>query len=273
MTNMEGPRIPGSLAEVSKLAPLVMAGTGLLTILQFGALDGNSLSSLPLVFGAFVVPTIGTTLVSRYLAKQERGKAVIALLGWFGAHAALAGLVGAASSGNDASGLALFAAMFVSGITLVLAAPALIATAVYGGRRDLEAGDAYLAFAGVWYLGLQLLAYSFMREASGMQWLVLVPGMLAGAAAVVLSVVRMVRRRSFSLRAARGELDGWRVRAMKDGDELGALPPLFGSPLHATAVLERVENGFTAYRSALVGMPIARVGGEAARLAEQDLSA
>jgi hypothetical protein len=82
-------------------------------------------------------------------------------------------------------------------------------------------------------------------------------------------VQRTLVRRSFAKRAARGELDGWRVRTMRADDDVAALPPLFGSPGGATAILERLEAGFTAYRSAVIGLPIARIGGAAARLAER----
>ena len=269
MTNTDGPRVPGSLAEVSSLAPVVMAATGVMTILQFSFLGEEA---IVLALGAFAIPTLGTTLVSRYLAKQQWGHALAAFAGWFVAHALVATVAAMVmSSSRDVGGIAL-CALVVSGTTAALATPAFIAAGVYGRRRDLEAGDAYLGFSGAWYfVGNALAGYAIFRPDPSMNtdWFVAVPGMIVGLVAIALYVGRTVRRRSFSRRAARGELSGWRVRSMSDADDLAALPPLFGSPLDATAVLERVETGATAYRSALIGIPVARVGGAAARLVEQ----
>jgi hypothetical protein len=252
-------RVPGSIAGVPQVAAMVMAGTGLLTIAEALYLaEGRELWA---VLGAFAIPTMGTTLVAKYLAEQKSGRALIAFGVWFGAHALLGGLVGLA--GSDASGV-IACALVVSGITAALAAPAFIAAAVYGQRRDLEAGDAFLGFAAIWFLHLQAGAALLL----GSQWLVSVPGLVACVVVFAIYVQRTLVRRSFARRAARGELDGWRVRAMRADDDLAALPPLFGSPSQATAILERLEAGFTAYRSAVIGLPVARVGGAAARLAQ-----
>ena len=251
------------------LAPIVMGGTGLITILQSFALSSTDV--LP-VLVAFVIPSVGTSLVAYFLAKQRWGHAFTALAGWFGAHAAAAGIWSSlfSSSSNDAGGI-MMCALVVSGITALLALPAFIAAGAYGARRDLEAGDAYLGFSGAWYLlGNALALYALFRpESTDTQWLVAVPGVAAGFIAIALYVGRTLSRRSFTRRAARGEVGGWRVRSMTDRDDLATIPTLFGSPFHATAVLERVELGSTAYRSAVVGIPMARVGGTAARLAEK----
>ena len=265
MTNTDGPRVPASLAEVSALAPVVMAATGVFTILQFSFFGE---ASIVLALGAFAIPTIGTTFVARYLATQQWGRALAAFAGWFVAHG-LAATVAAAVMGSsrDAVGIGL-CALVISGFTAGLAIPAFIAAAVYGRRRDLEAGDAYLGFSGAWYfVGNALTCYALFRPDSSMntEWFVTVPGMFAGLLAIGLYAGRTLSRRYFSRRAALGKLPGWRVRSITDSDDLAALPPLFGSPLDATAVLERVETGFTAYRSALIGIPVARVAGAAAR--------
>ncbi len=251
------------------LAPVVMGGTGLITILQSFALSSTAV--LP-VLGALVIPSVGTSLVAYLLAKQRWGHACMALAGWFGAHAVAAGVWTSlfSSSSNDAGGI-MMCVLVVSGMTALLALPAFIAAGAYGARRDLEAGDAYLGFSGAWYLlGNALALYALFRpESTDTHWLAAVPGMVAGVVAIALYVGRTLSRRSFTARAARGEVSGWRVRSMTDRDDLATIPTLFGSPLHATAVLERVEIGGAAYRSAVVGIPMARVGGTAARLAEQ----
>jgi hypothetical protein len=239
---------------------MVMASTGMLTIAE-GLYLAEGRELLPLL-GAFAIPTMGTTLVAKFLAEQKWGHAVAAFGVWFGAHALLAGLVGLA--GSDASGI-VGCALVVSGITATLAAPAFIAAALYGLRRDLEAGDAFLGFAAIWFLLLQGGAATML----GSQWLVSVPGLVACVVAFAIYLQRTLARRSFSERAALGELGGWRVRPMRADDDVAALPPLFGSAANATAILERLEAGFTAYRSAVIGLPVARVGGAAARLAEQ----
>jgi FtsH-binding integral membrane protein len=258
-------RVPGSIAGVPEVAAMVMAGTGLLTIAECFYLGAGR--ELWVLLGAFAIPTLGTTLVAKYLAEQKGGRAAAAFAVWFGSHALLAGLVGLASgssSSHDEVGLIIGCALVASTITATLAAPAFIAAAVYGQRRDLEAGDAFLGFAGIWFLLLQGGAAVML----GPQWAVSVPGLIACVVVFAIYVQRTLVRRSFSERAARGELDGWRVRAVRADDDVAALPPLFGSSDDATAILERLEAGFTAYRSAVIGLPVARVGGAAARLAE-----
>jgi hypothetical protein len=270
MTNADV-RVPGSLAEVSKLAPIVMAVTGLITIAE--ALAVASGGGLALALGGFAIPTVGTTLTALYLSQQKWGRACAAVGLWFAGHAGIAAAIGLLMErGSDSVPMAVFVALFTSGVTLVLASPVLIAAIVYGRRRDLEAGDAYLGFAGLWYLAFQVLSAMVLSPdlpAGGSALsLITVPGMLASLAAIALSIGRTVHRRHFTRRAARGELSGWRVRPMNAGDDIAVLPPLFGSAVRATAVLERVVTGFTAYRSAVVGMPVARVGGAAARGAD-----
>jgi hypothetical protein len=249
---------------VPEVAAMVMAGTGLLTIAE--ALYLGAGRELWAVLGAFAIPTVGTTLVAKYLAEQKWGRAVTAFGVWFGAHALLGALVGLVwgSSSRDETVAFMGCALVVSGITAALATPAFIAAGVYGRRRDLEAGDAFLGFAAIWFLLLQGGAAMML----GSESLVSVPGLIACVVVFAIYVQRTLVRRSFARRAARGELDGWRVRAMRADDDLAALPPLFGSSGGATAILERLEAGFTAYRSAVIGLPVARVGGAAARLAE-----
>jgi FtsH-binding integral membrane protein len=258
-------RVPGSLAEVTELAPMVMAATGLITMAEGLFLSRNGLA---LVLGGFAIPTAGTTLTALYLSRRQWGRAVGAVAAWFAAHAVVAFVAGfVMEGGSRGATMAVFAAAVVSGVTVALASPVLVAAAVYGRRRDLEAGDAYLGVAGLWFLVVELLGAQSLSPSltDAASWLVTVPGMLASLAAIGVAVGRIVKRRVFTRRVARGALSGWRVRSMSPGDDVAVLPPLFGSSVRATAVLERVEAGFTAYRSALVGMPVARVGGAAAR--------
>ena len=243
--------VSGSLVRARTLAPLLMAVTGVVTIVQFLLLMHGEL--VP-VMGAFAIPTIGTTTLGWLLARKKWGAVLMALLFIPITHALAVALFGALASSGDKD-LAL-AALIVDAVTAALAFPALIACAVHGPRPDHDAGDVLLAFGGGWFALEQGLCFA-LAGGKPEGWMF---GAVALASLVTMTVaiVRIVRRRAFVKRVAAGLVNGWRVRTDAPPDAASDLVPLFGGHT-ALAILERFDVATTPYRSAPIAEPVALV--------------
>ena len=255
--------MPGSVTEAHRVTCGVLLLGGTLTILELMAVFGSKEAWIAVV--AFAPPVIACALAARAFAQQKFawgvGSAVIAYV----AQVVVAIIVGAAmgASGTDLIGGVLAVTAILFAVTGLVGSPVAIAGGVLGPRKDLEAGDAMLGFSGVWLTVLHTIALAAVGTPrdNGGSWAVLFAffGMVIGVGAFGVFVARAIARRLWSRRVLRGELQGWRVRTKTDADELASLPPLYGSPRAATAVLERVEMGGVLYRSGLVAHPLATV--------------
>jgi hypothetical protein len=110
-----------------------------------------------------------------------------------------------------------------------------------------------LGVAGAWLAVVQTLA--LLLSTSPLVWRL--PGLALGVLGVVISLLRGKQRRAWCRLAARGGIEGMRVRPPASLAELGSLPPMYGSADDALAVLEHVTVGRTAYRGAGVREPLA----------------
>lgn len=244
----------GSLADVERLAPLVMAGSGALTILETAALFGNADGFLIGTL-AFVPPTLGTTCAAVGIVRRNGILGLVWPLGLATAHV----LVGAAFSKFDAA-LAIGAVFWV--MTFVLASPMLAGIAFASNRRTHDRGDGLLGYAGFWMTALHLGALGMDGERA-QHILAFLPGAAIGLGMMAVACVRGMKRRAWCRRVLRGDEQGYRVRPLAAGDPLDEIAPVYGAAANATSVIERVEHvqAGGAYRDGFVATPVALVAG------------
>lgn len=235
-----------SLVDAPRLAPLLMAVTGTVTLVEAGLLKGGE--GLVLGLALFAIPTVGTTLLGHFLARRAWGFAALSA----GASALAHALLGLVMTGTHDGPLVAMIVLVVDAVTLALALPALVACGVLGPRRDLDAGDTLLGVGGAWFVLVQGAKLALVHEAA------LLFGLALGLAALAVSVQRAIARRAWCARIERGEIAGLRVRADASPEETDDLVPLYGGR-RATAILEAFEEVPGPYRGALVARPVARV--------------
>jgi hypothetical protein len=245
-------RVPGSLASAKVLAPAAVAAATGVTLLEACARGVSELA-----FGVLLifVPIITAAVLAK-LAAQARWSRLFRAAACGAGVQALGGLALVTAIGGPNPEYAFFAvvaAAFSVAFVAVLALPLVVAAGVIGPRRDLEAGDLMLAVGGLWMAAIQMLKVAAMPEQATTFLLGLTPALLASG----IYVGRMLARRAWCARVARGELTGWRVRPTMTGEELDTLPPVFGSPHTVSAVIERVQMGGVLYRSGLLAQPVA----------------
>lgn len=241
-----------SLLPVHALAPLAMAVTGLVQIVQALALGHEAVA---LALGAFVPATFGTTTVAWWLGRRAWGRAFVALLGWFAVHAGLGWLLGGSLSIRN---LIAVCALCSSGLTLALASPAFIATAVFARRRDLDAGDGLLVILGLWFAALQSAETIYLEQRASMA----LPGLALGLVALVVGLVRRLERRRFRRDVTSGRDDRYRTREPRSGEDVSGLPLLLTAREGTLMVVERAEPSASAegaYRTADLARPVALV--------------
>lgn len=242
----------GSLADVDRLAPLVMAGSGALTILETAVLFQSSEGFL-LGLLAFVPPTIGTTCAAMGIVRRN---GILGLV-WPLAIAAGHVLIGAAFS---ELGLALAVGAVFWVMTFILASPMLAGVAFASNRRTHDRGDGLLGYAGFWMLVLHLGALG-MDGDRGDHFPAFLPGIVIGLTTMTMAYVRGRKRRAWCRSVVRGDEQGYRVRPLAAGDPLDEIAPVYGSLARATSVIERVEHvqAGGAYRDGFVATPVALV--------------
>ena len=107
--------------------------------------------------------------------------------------------------------------------------------------------------SGAWLLFIHTVIALVIQ--SGTPWQLV--GFGVGALAVAISLARARSRRAWCGRAVRGDVAEIRVRLPASLAELESLPPIYGSARKVFAVVERLVVVNTAYRSTLVGQPVA----------------
>lgn len=235
-----------------------MAASGVLTIVLGALLTSNAVERLGIDTLVLAPPTAGTTLAAYGLVTRRHGLAfggplLVAML-----HAGVGGLL--------AGEIGAVATCITWGITAVLAAPMLVVIGVVRGRSARDTGDVLLGWAGAWILALGALATLTVANdgVASAVWPALIGAM--GAAAMGLAFARGSARRTWSERVARGEVEGFRARPLKDGEPEAALDALYGRADHAHTLIERLETGpaagayrGAAYRDGFVAVPVVRV--------------
>lgn len=239
--------IPSSVAPVRRIAPLAVVILALCIFLDSLRAAGGAWWILPAMLGIPVV-----TFAFELAAEEGHGLGVL-LIG-FTVEAGLAVLISFLLGPSVALTLvAVVGSLMCFVLVGLVLLPILLAGSAYARKKDLEAGDAMLAVSGAWLVVIQaLLLVISPRE------VLLLPGLAIGLLAVAVSVARIRSRRIWCERAVRGTIDGIRVRLPSSLAEL-ELPPIYGSPRADFVVVERLVVGQTAYRSALVGEPIATI--------------
>ena len=240
--------VPTSLLPTATVGPVVMALTGIVTMVQTSILT-HDLVNGPI---AFAIPTVGTTLLAMACAKRRAEAFVGALAAWAVLHLLGAALV--VQSGHESFEMLVFFAAVIDAVTLVLATPMLVATGVLTSRTNHDAGDKLLVVAGIWFTALQALPMFFVAEA----WAIWLIGLVPALVTTAVGVRSMIRRRRWLARAAEGRMDGYRVRFSDPTDAPLNLPALFGAS-RAVCVLERLEMTPMPYRGGVITVPIARV--------------
>lgn len=236
----------GSLGFARVIAPLVMAGAGVLAISELGAMTGGN--KLVLALALLGPCAIGTTCTGWALASGRRagfGFAALAVV----LHLVLAyALMGEL-------GVALFCVAVAWGITAVLAAPMFVVIRVLSRRNAHDAGDALLGWAGLWAFALHVLALTLVLD----HGTVLGLGAAASVVPAGLAFVRGAQRRAWCRRVTRGEVPGWRARPVTSEDDLTPLAAIHGGERPPYAVVERIEiaPGAAAYRDGVVAVPVA----------------
>jgi len=242
-------RVPTSFAPVGFVAPAAVLAAAVCIFLDSVIGDVTNWWLFPLAFGIpFVTMAIGLFDAGRGGRHRFWYATLIGFIAQCGLGIAFACLV---TPRVETMVLAVLGATFCFITAALTMLPILLGAAAYRMKTDLEAGDAMLGVAGGWILLIQtVLLLLSVRD------LLLLPGLAVGLLAVAFSVGGIRSRRVWCDRAARGTIDGIRVRRPSSPAELD-LPPIYGSPRAVFAVVERQVVGNTAYRSALVGQAIA----------------
>jgi hypothetical protein len=248
-------------AERAAKAAVWLAGAfTMLELLLFCRIDE---AWLPFV--TFLPPILTMGFAVGPLVRREWRKLALVALVALAVHVligfAFALAIGVHEAGIIAIIVAVIALLFA--LTAIATAPVLVVAAALGARRDLEAGDAMLAWGGAWLVVVQAIALALVNDTRiENAWacsFVTVVGLAFGVLALGTYVARAIARRHWCTRVARGELQGWRVRETTSSEELAQLPPMFGSPRAVSGVLERVEMGGVLYRSGLLASAVAAV--------------
>jgi hypothetical protein len=253
-------RVPASIGGVNVLGCSAIGLASLVTILE-GLSTGAG--DFPFAVLLFVVPAITAACLVHHASKGNWS--LLFKVG--GAGAGIQGLLGLVATfliGGPNARYALFV-LILAALTVcfaaVLALPLVIAAGVIGRRRDLEAGDLMLAVSGLWVAAVQMLKLAAFPD----DLKTFAAGLVAALIACGIYVARRTARRAWCARAARGELTGFRVRTLTTDEELDLLPPVFGPPQTAFAVIERVEMGGAMYRGAEITQPVATMTYELTR--------
>lgn len=238
-----------SRSSVARLAPTGLSIAGAVLMAQFGA---RMPKDITLVACLVVIPTACCALAAALLTTRKPWRAALAMVGGLAAEAMLAtACLGSAPLGG-------VAALLTAGAALLASSPVLVASIFSSRATDVEAGDRFLVFLGVWFaaleLGIEMIGgEAFARGPS------LAAALLVALGAMALGAHRIRKRRAWCARVARGQVPGWRLRAPIAHDD-AKVPPLFPQGICSHfRVLEHVADDGTPYRGAAIGTPVARV--------------
>lgn len=254
--------LPRSLVDVRTVVRLALGIGGALTLSELMMVLAPDESWIPLVT---VLPSVVTWFfVARAAARAKRGRSAGFVVVGLVVHFAVGLLVAMCMNAMSAGGLPIVLAVvaILTGLSGAAAAPVILGGALLASKKDLEAGDLMLGLGGAWLALLETAAIASLgspHERGSGAVLVMIFGCALGVGASGVFVARAIARRRWCARAARGDLQGWRVRVATSPAELATLPPVFGSAKQVTAVVERVELAGLLYRSGLVGRPVAAV--------------
>lgn len=255
--------LPSSLAHADRVTQGAVWLAGALTMVELLLLCRWNETWIPFV--TFYPPILSLAFATGPLVRRQWRKLGVVALVALAVHA-LIGLACAIVVGArdlQILGIIVLVIGVLFTVTAIASVPVLVVGMALSRRRDHEAGDAMLGWSGAWLVLVQLVAIGVTTDGgTGLAMaslVVAIAGLGVGLLAIGTFAGRAITRRRWCARAVRGELSGWRVRDSASPDELAHLPPMFGSPRHASAVLERVELGGALYRSGLVTSPVAAV--------------